>query len=176
MRSIMHFPCFKTLKIILIFLLLSNKIYGQEEKFKALFIYNFTKYIEWPADMGGENFNIAIIGNLELAKQLTDISGKMKVGSKKMNVIICKSIDEIPVCQIVYFGASKTEEIATYSSKIKGNKVLIIGDKEKACQKGACINFSKKAGNLNYEISKANMDGNGLKYNSTLIALGSVVD
>jgi hypothetical protein len=171
-----YFPYLKMLLTFLLLLLLSNKSYSQEEKFKALFIYNFTKYIEWPAEMGGENFSIAVLGNMELAKQLSDISGKMKIGNKKMNVIICKSIDEIPICQIVYFGTSRTDEIATFVAKVKGNKVLIIGDKDKACQKGACINFSKRNGNLNYDISKLNMEGANLKFNSTLTALGNAVD
>ena len=166
----------KSLLFMLIINAFGNKLIGQEEKFKALFIYNFTKYIEWPLDMGGDNFNIVVLGNIELANQLMDISSKMKVGSKKMNVIISNSIDEIPNCQIVIFGSSKTEQLAAFAQKVKGNKVLIVCDKDKSCQKGACINFIKKNGNLNYEISKSNMDGANLKYNSTLTALGSLLD
>jgi hypothetical protein len=166
----------KIVALFICFQAIENQAFGQEEKFKALFIYNFTKYIEWQSEMGGEYFNIAVVGNQDLYKQLSDISSKMKVGTKKLNVTYHNSSDDISVCQIVYFGVTKTDDLSIYAKRVKGGKVLIIGDKDKACQKGACINFIKKNGNLNYEISSSNMESSNLKYNSTLSVLGNVVD
>lgn len=165
-----------TLSFILILLSVLQQVSAQEEKFKALFIYNFTKYIEWPPEMGGNDFLIAVLGDREILNHLNEIASKMKVGSKNIRLSYYNSVEEVPYCQIVIVGSNHTNEIPIYAKKAKGMKVLIIGDKEKAYQKGACINFIKKNGNLNYEISKSNMEAQELKYVSTLNTLGTLVE
>jgi hypothetical protein len=164
------------LSFFLIFLSVIQHATAQEEKFKALFIYNFTKYIEWPSEMGGNDFQIGVLGDRDILGHLNEIASKMKVGSKSIKVNFYTSVDEIPFCHIVFINATHTMDIPAYAKKTKGMKVLIIGDKEKAYQKGACINFIKKNGNLNYEISKSNMDAQELKYVSTLNTLGTLVE
>ena len=48
---------------------------------QALYLFNFTRYIEWPADMQEGNFTIGVLGsNSEVATALKDISTKRKVG------------------------------------------------------------------------------------------------
>ncbi len=54
--------------------------------------------------------------------------------------------------------------------------MLVISEWDNACLKGASINFITKNGNLNFEISRANLQVSGLKVNADLFALGKVVE
>lgn len=166
----------KKLIIIVIGILLSNNwAFSQNEKFKALFIYNFTRYIEWPA-RGNGSFKIAVMGSNGLFSELKDIASKMKVDQSPIQVSQVNSSDEIMDCQILFISREHQPELAKIAGRAKAGKMLVISEWDYACLKGASINFITKNGNLNFEISRANLQASGLKVNADLFALGKVVE
>ncbi len=165
----------KLCTVLLVLLFCNFRIYGQDEKFKALFIYNFTKYIEWPV-AGASEFKITIIGNLGLVTEMNGIASKMKVGQKQIVVNTAKSADEVSDCQILFVSKNNMTELAKLWGKVKSNKILVITESANACLQGAGINFITKNGNLNFEISKNNIETLGLKVSSSLLNLGTVVN
>ena len=58
---------------------------GQSEKFKALFIYNFTNYIDWPGG-SGNTFVITVYGDSPIVGELENISKIKKVGVASIEV------------------------------------------------------------------------------------------
>lgn len=69
------------------FLLVFIQINGRaqttsQNKVKAVFIYNFTKYITWPADDKIEEFTIAVLGKNNSG---LDSALRANLGSKKIN-------------------------------------------------------------------------------------------
>ncbi|MDB9964033.1 YfiR family protein [Vicingaceae bacterium] len=68
--------------ILIIFILFfgySTTIKAQKEpdtnaKIKAVFLYNFTKYIEWPKGSIDESFKIGIYNNAEMYRFLTEMA------------------------------------------------------------------------------------------------------
>ncbi len=149
--------------------------FSQDERFKALFIYNFTKYIEWPA-INGNDFKIGVIGNADVANELNGIASKMKVGLRSINIITAKSAYEVNDCQIIYISHSDIAELPKLTNKAKLNNILIITETPNSCKQGAGINFVSKNGTLHFEISKINIENDGLKVSSTLLSLGIVVN
>jgi hypothetical protein len=85
--------------------------FGQDEKFKALFIYNFTKYIQWP-DNFGSDFTITVIGNSELVNELSFIATKKTVGQNSITVVTAKSASEVKKCQIVFISHGNMNELS----------------------------------------------------------------
>lgn len=166
------------LKVIYLILLCVSSIQisnAQDEKFKAIFIYNFTKYIEWPAESASEKFTITIFGNKQVENELVGISSKMKVGSKSIVVKAIQSPNDIPETQILFITREKSEDLKLISEAVKSKNVLIIADKPNACNSGAGLNFISKNGNLNFEIQQENIKNAGLTLNSGLLRLGTVL-
>ena len=149
--------------------------FSQNEKFKALFIYNFTKYIEWPA-INGNDFKITILGNDNLVNELNSIASKKKVGQRSINVIAAKSSSEVTDCQIIFISQNNMAELPILAGKAKNNNILIITEKPNSCVQGASLNFVSKNGNLNFEISKTNIENAGMKVSSSLLGMGIVVN
>ena len=148
---------------------------GQDNKFKSLFIYNFTKYIEWPSENQGLEFIITVYGNSGVAAELQNVCAKAKANNKP---IIVKQIDnllEIKTTHILFIGKEKTAELANNLSNLTSKSVLIISEKPSACSIGSSINFVNKNGNLSFEISPSNLLKANLKVNSQLLSLGTVV-
>jgi len=147
---------------------------AQEEKFKAIFIYNFTKYIDWPMNSKSD-FIIAIIGKSPLEGELKNIAAKMKVGNKTIVVKSFLSVNEVDNAQMIYI-ADRKADLASIVAKSKTLNCLLISNSTNSCQQGAGINFILKNGNLGFEISEKNIKMCGLQVNSSLMALGTSVE
>jgi uncharacterized protein YegP (UPF0339 family) len=147
---------------------------AQDEKFKAIFVYNFTKYINWPLYQG--NFIICVIGNSPIIGEIEGIASKKTVGNSAIEIVKVNSADEIAKCHIVYVTASKSSLVAQLFQKAKESNILVISEKQNACASGAGINFVSNNGKLIFEISKSNIESCGLKVSTDLLKLGTSVN
>jgi len=147
-------------------------VFGQNEKFKALFIYNFTNYIEWP---GGSNktFVIAVIGDSPILGELQAISKIKKVGSLPIEVLKVNSPVEATNAQIVFVPGAKKKSLPEISKALSGKPVLIISDN---AQGEFGINFIEIDQKQSFQISKLNIELRKMKVNSALLALGIPVN
>jgi hypothetical protein len=148
------------------------KIYGQSEKFKAIFIYNFTKDIEWPSN-NQATFQIAIYGDSPIFDELNIIASKKKVGSASIVVKKINSISEIGDSKICYIPSSRKKTIQEVSMSLKNKNILVITDD---ATDFFGINFTEVNQRLTFQISKSNIEAHGLKVTSTLIGLGIAVN
>ena len=92
--------------------------YAQDAKYKALFIYNFTKHIEWPANAKTGDFVIGVVGNNDVFNNISAIATGKKSGSQNIVVKKFKSVEEVTDCHILFVGmgqsgSSKFEIIQT---------------------------------------------------------------
>jgi hypothetical protein len=151
--------------------MVSKMSHGQDEKFKSIFIYNFTKYINWPPKAG--NFVVTVFDQPKLAAELEDIATKKTVGTLTMEVKKINSVSGINNCHILFLSASKSEILPEVVEKCKQLKILLVTEKEGSCAKGAAINFITQDGKLKFEVSKNNIISSGLEVSNDLIRLSA---
>ena len=162
--------------VILGLLALCATTKAQDEKFKALFMYNFTKYIEWPQAKQSGDFVIGVIGNSGMIDELNTIAQKKTVGAQTIKVKQISSADDVTKMHIVYITEDKSGEAAGVAGKIKGKGVVLITDKAGFALSTSGINYIKKDGKPNFEISTKHLNEEGVKVSAQLMALGTVVD
>jgi hypothetical protein len=165
----------RNLLLLALFILPINNITrAQDEKFKAIFIYNFTRYINWPSKPG--DFIITVLGNDAIKGEMESIAAKKMVGNTKIKVVSASTFSEIDNCQIIYVSRGKIGMLSDVVQKAKELNILIITDKPNACSSGSGINFISNDGKLTFEISKQNIENCSLQINSTLLSLGKAVN
>ena len=72
-------------------------------RIKSIYIYNFTKYIEWPEDYKEGNFVIGFIGsNTSLLTELSKMAGTKQVGNQAIQIRNISSIDNSDKFNIIY--------------------------------------------------------------------------
>lgn len=131
-------------------------------KFKATFIYNFTKYFEWPESKSNE-FNITILGtNPGLIQYLTEMSNTKMVGAKKIVVKNIQTISEATKPEILFILPDKSNALTEAVSKFKGKGTLIITEKTGLAKVGAAINFVIEENKINFELNKTSANKAGL--------------
>ena len=155
---------------------LFQKSYTQEQKFKAIFVYNFTKYLNWPESSIGDEFIIAVLGNNPIIDELRIIANAKTVLNKKI-VVNRISQDELnQKFQILFIPKENYSLIKSSCESLAGKPVLIISEKVNGCNDGAGINFIQKNNNLSFELNKLNITKRGISINSQLLSLATQVE
>jgi len=160
--------------LITCLLIIPLTVNAQDEKLKAIFVYNFTRYIDWSQKQG--NFLILVLGKSPIYNELSDIALKKKVGTTPIEIRAINSTTEIGECHIVYVTSPKSDQIPAILSASGKKNVLIISEKEGACSRGAAINFININGKLSFEISRPVLAKSGLTVGAALYELGTVIN
>src|SRR4051812_41203965 len=132
------------IRIIIIFLFLSIYASAQNINYKlaSLYVYNFTKYIDWPVKDKTDFFVIGVYGETpafdEFKKMATT---KKEVSGQKIVVEKLSVIKELEGCEIIYIPASQSAKIKEIKETLKGHSILIITEKPGMAHKGAGINL-----------------------------------
>ena len=139
----------------------------QDDKYKAMHIYNFTKQVEWPASKG--DFVMCVLGKTEVMSQLKAITNGKTVNGKPIKVVGVNNVGDIPNCQILYVPTSETSNLKSAIEKVEKAATLIVSNCQGALENGSCINIVEIDEKIKYEASKANIENRGLKANLYLL-------
>ncbi len=148
-----------------------NFILAQQEvtEAQAKFIYNFTRFVEWPENTAKNIFEIDVYGSGDVYNYLKEFINNKSVGSKPIIVKKISSIEEIDNCELLFVAFGKTKNLKDIKSKLKNGSTLIVTEKEGALDDGSAINFVINDDKLSYEIKSINVTREGLKLNSQIL-------
>lgn len=143
-----------------------------EPTLKALFVYNFTKHIEWPAAvMNSARFTVGFYGANEVRDQFVRVSKGRTAFDKPMEVRTINGIDQISGLHILYIGKLQSGQAEKVIQQFSDKGVLIITEDKSMIAKGAGINMIRKGENLRFELNEPALRKSGLKVSNHLISL-----
>lgn len=161
---------------LIIILFISIQSYGQEDKYKSVFMYNFTKHFEWPVSYRSGNFVIGVIGNPIIIGELEGVTSGKKVGNQPIVIEKYKDVTEMGKCHILFLPSNKSKDIGDIVQKIGTNPTLLVTEKDGLAQQGAAINFIIREGKIKFELNKSVVNKQGLKISSYLETLAIIVN
>ena len=142
-----------------------------------MFIYNFTKYIEWPSNYRSGQFTIGILGDNEaLYLELEKMSKVKKVANQSFSIERYESISEVEGPHILYIPMDSSSELNQAVTKLKNKSTLIVTEKPGLALKGSSINFIIEGNRQKFELNKSTTESHNLKVASTLENLAVLVN
>lgn len=160
----------KFIILAVVLLIPSTMLFAQTEipKAQSMFIYNFSRLIEWPAAYKSGDFVIGVVGNAKIFGELQSYTAAKKVGAQP--IVVQEYADESAIgkCHILFVPFSKSNKMPEIISKVGNNSSLIIGEKKEMIESGAAVNFVIVGNTLKFELSPANASKQGLKVSSSL--------
>ena len=146
-------------------------------KIKATFIYNFTKYINWPDKYKQGNFVIGVLGTTSFYNDLTALLAKKSVGDQNFEVKSYTTVESVSsVCHILFIPAENSSMLPDVLKKLKGKSTLIVTEKAGMAKQGSGINFVVDNNKQRFELNKNNVEKYSLTVSSTLSALAIAVE
>lgn len=166
-------------KVAFLFILILGVTFGataqSTTKYQALFVYNFTRFIEWPSN-GSTDFVIGVLGKSSIFSELQNIASAKKVGNQTIVIKQFSSSSDVVPCQILFVSSEVTSQISQIAASLQSKNTLIITDRPGLTGKGAGINFVIDDGKQKFEISKSNVAKTGLKMNKQLLDMAMLTD
>jgi hypothetical protein len=158
---------------IFMMIVLHATVYGQLSTHKAhcLFVYNFTKYIQWPDGAIKDEFVIGVYGRSNIREELEKMSALKKAGDKTIKVIEVNNIDKIAGVHILFIPEEKSGQLSAILESIKGKPVLVVAERQGLIHKGAGISFFADENNLKFELNSNSIANQNLKVSKQLEAL-----
>lgn len=135
---------------------------------QAMFIYNFSRLTEWPAEYKTGPFVIGVLGNGTIIKELEEYTQGKRVGAQSIVIKQYKDVGDIGRCHMLFVPCFKTKSLAEIKNAVASHSTLIISEKRGALEDGAAINFLVVEDRLKYEFSAANSKRAGIKYSTKL--------
>jgi hypothetical protein len=153
-----------------------------EPQLKAVYLYNITRYVDWPDDSISDAFVIAVLDDPELAAALAVLEGPEKhAEGRRIRIRAIRSPAPVGPAQILFIGADAASALGAVLGRTRGEPVLLVGDSPGLARRGVAINFFRKPDilgdgeRLRFEINPSALKGRGLKVLSDLYDVGEVV-
>lgn len=149
-----------------------------EPQVKALFLFNFTKYVDWPADVFADAKTPIVIGVLGDNKIGDNLQESVKGKSINGREIVIRKIEKgeaLNKCHILFISISEKKHLAEILLKTKALPVLTVGETEQFIKHGGVINFVKKEDKIRLEINVDSATESKLQISSKLLNVADVV-
>jgi hypothetical protein len=149
---------------------------------KALYLYNFAKFTEWPKTAFADEsapFVLGILGQDPFGKDIEIIKGKTIKG-RKLEVRYFSSVQEVRGCQLLFISSSETNNLNQILKALEVASVLTIAEAESFADKNWIISLvpeqkSSNSQTIAFEINLVAAGKANLKFDTQLLKLAKKV-
>src|SRR5688500_9779692 len=113
----------------------SQQVLGQapsrEYQIKAVFLFNFTQFVDWPANAFENEQSplvIGVIGDNPFGAYLAQTVSGEQINGHPLAVQHYKNDEEIKSCHILFVNVSETKKLEQVQETVKGKNILTVSD------------------------------------------------
>jgi hypothetical protein len=152
---------------------------NREYAIKAAYLYQFGRYVQWPADAYPSEITplvIGVLGTDPFGGVLDEIARTKQIDRRPIVVRHFASMKEYTPCNILFVTASAgAEETAAAIKKTRHDPVLLVGEEPGFAEQGGMINFFLDENRIRFEINAEIARQHQLKISSKLLHLAKLV-
>ena len=144
-----------------------------ENELKAAFLYNFTKFVEWPATSFPSTnapIQFAVFGDEEFSAKLKSLLVGKTAHGRAFEVKTLTNPQEAKNFHIVFVGSSE-KRLAMILDATKKLPILTIGESDEFLDLGGIINLVFEEAQLGFEVNAEAAERNKLVISSKLLRL-----
>jgi hypothetical protein len=148
-----------------------------EYSVKAAFVYNFLKYVEWPANAGckeTDSLKLGIWGQNLFNNSFDKFKGK-PIERCFLEISEISGNQPLDQFQAVFISSTEKKGLQAILDRLKPFPVLTIGDSPGYMKAGVMINLIQRDDKLGFEINMKTAKAAGLKISSQLLKLASAI-
>ena len=151
---------------------------GRECEIKAAFLYNFTKFVDWPAQTfanAGAPIVIGVLGDSPCVQALERLVKDRKVNGRTIFVRRIASAEQAKGTQLLFVGSAQEAQFAGLEPALHSLPVLTVGESPGFATLGGAIDFVPQGDKIRFEINIGVAERAGLKISAQLQKLATVV-
>jgi hypothetical protein len=155
---------------------------SKEYQVKAAFLYNFAKFVDWPADRFSHDtapIRIAVIGQNPFGDELDHALRGRKISGRDVLVDYLAAADrpafEASSYHVIYVAAGEERSLEKFAGGTGGARALTVGESARFAAEGGIVKFSTIDDKVRFEINADAADVAGLKISAQLLKLATTV-
>ncbi len=152
---------------------------SQGYQVKAVFLFNFAQFVEWPSSAFAETqapLVIGVLGEDPFGPLLEETINGEKSNGHPLAIAHYQNVEEVKNCHILFVNLPHEKTQASVLSRLKGTNILTVGDKENFTSDGGMVRFTMENKKIHLKINLAAVKAENLAISSKLLRLAEIVD
>lgn len=151
---------------------------SREYKLKAVFLFHFAEFVDWPTNTFSSTnapLVIGILGNDPFGSAIDEtVKGESSKGHKLV-VERYRRVEEIKTCHILFIAQSESPNLRRIMGSLKGKPILTVSDIDRATEDGVIIRFYTRNNKIHLTINLDAANAAHLTISSKLLRAADVV-
>lgn len=140
---------------------------------KAAYLYNFGRFVQWPAEIAANNgsFTICVLGQDPFGRALNAAIAGQTIHGRRIVILRISAAQEAAGCQILFIDSSEKNSLQDILTALDDRSVLTVSDMPGFAERGGMIHFITEDNRIRFEVNLAAAKRAGLTLSSQLLKL-----
>jgi hypothetical protein len=149
-----------------------------EYQVKAVFLFNFAQFVDWPAEALPDPTTplvIGVLGDDPFGVLLDQTVSDERLGGRPLQVRRYQSVDEVKTCHILFISRSEGDRPEGILAGLKHRPILTVSDANEFAQRGGMIRFVTDRNRIRLQINPEAVEAGHLRISSKLLRVAEII-
>jgi len=150
---------------------------AKEYEVKAAFLFNFTRFVEWPPaafSSAANPFVIGVLGENPFGTYMESIVEGEKVNGHPVTVAYYKTAAEIKTCHILFVSQGESKKLGLLINDLNSRSILTVSDAGGFLKSGGMIRLFSRDSKIKMEVNVGASKAGNLVISSRLLKLAEI--
>jgi hypothetical protein len=129
---------------------------AREYQIKAVFLFNFAEFVEWPADAFADTKSplvIGILGEDPFGQAMDEAVRGERVNNRPLVVRRYGRVEDVTTCHILFISHSERGRTNRILGELRGRSILTVSDMDQFTRQGGIIRFVTENSRVRFRIN-----------------------
>jgi hypothetical protein len=149
-----------------------------EYEVEATYLYNFSRFVEWPATSPPAEpaaFAICVLGQNPFGRALANTVANENINGKNVVAKQVQTSEDAAVCRVLFISASEEGRLKQVLAGLSNASVLTVSDLPRFTERGGMIQFVLEDNRVRFQVNVTTAKRAGLVMSSELLKLATTV-
>jgi len=168
----------RALALVLLLFTADGSAAPDEYRVKAVFLFNFSRFVEWPDSAFAAPdapFVIGVFGQDPFGAELDEVANGETVNGRPLQIRRVHAVDQAPDCQILFIPAAEQDQLDTILAAVDRRSTLTVSDLDGRTSRGAMIRLVTDRNRIKLRVNVDSARAAGLTISSKLLRSAEIV-
>jgi hypothetical protein len=166
------------LAVLLPFMSSSQPAAPTEYEIKAVWLLNFARFVEWPADAFSSPqapLVVCVVGRDPFGSALEKTLAGKTIGGRPLAIRRLPADRDLAGCHVIFFSNSEKKKHRELIAKLRGTPVLTVGESDGFLNDEGLIQFVRREDTIRFAVNLESARSTRLKVSANLVKVAVLV-
>jgi hypothetical protein len=149
-----------------------------EYQVKAAYLYNFAKFVEWPArafENSTAPIRLCALNYPSFDSELSQMVKGKTIAGRPVAVVEVGNVEQARSCHLLFINSTQDKQAQHIIESLRDTSVVTVGESNGFVEKGGILNFVLVDDRVQFQINHKAANQAGLRISSQLLSLARLV-